>query len=190
LLLFMQALLCEFRNGLAPLGISALAYSQDTRRSHPKPSVVERSNSTATAEDTIKLDNQLCFALYAASRAMINTYRPILSELDLTYPQYLVMVALWEQDNVTISDLGQRLYLDFGTLTPLLRRLEDRSLITRKRDREDERHVKITLTQTGRKLQKSAAGVPKQLRCLINLSRQETTSLRQDLKSLLKALPI
>jgi DNA-binding MarR family transcriptional regulator len=139
--------------------------------------------------DHMKLENQLCFALYAASRAMTNAYRPILSELDLTYPQYLVMLALWEQDDVTIGSLGGRLHLDFGTLTPLLRRLEQRSLVTRKRDREDERLVKIALTRLGRNLRKSAVDVPKRLRSCIQLSRQQTASLRHDLKLLLEALP-
>jgi DNA-binding MarR family transcriptional regulator len=143
----------------------------------------------AASGDAIKLENQLCFSLYAASRAMTNAYRPILSGLELTYPQYLVMLALWEQDDVTISSLGDRLYLDFGTLTPLLRRLEDRGLVMRRRDREDERHVKITLTRQGKSLRKLAADVPKQLRCRIQLSRQQTSSLRQDLKLLLAALP-
>jgi DNA-binding MarR family transcriptional regulator len=138
-----------------------LAYVQETRQSHRKPSIAERVDNTATPGDTIRLESQLCFALYAASRAMTNAYRPILSGLDLTCPQYLVMLALWERDDVTISSLGNRLYLDFGTLTPLLRRLEDRALVVRKRDREDERHVKITLTGQGRSLRKSVAEVPK-----------------------------
>ena len=169
-----------------PLETSTLTYTQETRPSRRKP---EHTDNAAAAGDTIKLENQLCFALYAASRAMTNAYRPILSGLDLTYPQYLVMVALWEEDDVTVSSLGARLYLDFGTLTPLLRRLENRGLVVRKRDREDERHVKITLTRQGRALRKSAADVPRLLRCRIALSRQQTRSLRQDLKLLLEALP-
>jgi MarR family transcriptional regulator, organic hydroperoxide resistance regulator len=164
-----------------------LAYLQEARQSHRKPSI-ERGDTTGAAGDAIRLENQLCFALYAASRAMTNAYRPILSGLDLTYPQYLVMLALWEQDNVTISSLGDRLYLDFGTLTPLLRRLEDRNLVVRKRDRIDERHVKIILTRQGRSLRKSAADVPKLLRCRIQLTRQQTASLRHDLRLLLEAL--
>jgi len=169
--------------------ISPLAFVQEPRQIQRKSPVAERSDNTGAASDPLKLESQLCFALYAASRAMTNAYRPILSELDLTYPQYLVMLALWERDDVTISSLGDRLYLDFGTLTPLLRRLEGRALIVRKRDPADERNVKISLTRQGRSLRKAAADVPKQLRCLIQLSRQQTASLRQDLKLLLQALP-
>jgi DNA-binding MarR family transcriptional regulator len=132
----------------------------------------------------VKLENQLCFAIYAASRAITNAYRPLLSGLELTYPQYIVMLALWEQDDVTIGSLGQRLFLDFGTLTPLLKRLEKRGLLSRIRDREDERQVKVILTAAGRRMQREAAGVPGQLRCQISLSRQDTAFLREAMKAL------
>lgn len=169
--------------------ISTLADVQEIPQMQRKPGTLDRSDNTGAASNPLKLESQLCFALYAASRAMTNAYRPILSGLDLTYPQYLVMLALWERDDVTISSLGDRLFLDFGTLTPLLRRLEGRSLIVRKRDPVDERNVKITLTRQGRSLRRAAMDVPKQLRCLIQLSRQQTASLRQDLKLLLQAMP-
>jgi DNA-binding MarR family transcriptional regulator len=113
------------------------------------------------------LDNQLCFALYSASLAMTKLYKPLLETLELTYPQYLVMLVLWEQDGMTVSNLGERLYLDSGTLTPLLKRMEQSGLITRLRAAHDERKVLVTLTAPGRKLQTRAAAVPD---CLVQAS--------------------
>jgi DNA-binding MarR family transcriptional regulator len=132
----------------------------------------------------LKLENQLCFAIYAASRAITNAYRPLLHDVQLTYPQYIVMLALWELDNVTISALGRRLFLDFGTLTPLLKRLEKRGLLSRVRNRDDERQVKVILTAAGRRMRRELAAVPGQLRCQISLSRQETAFLREAMKVL------
>ena len=99
----------------------------------------------------LQLDNQLCFALYSTSLAMTKLYKPLLAELGLTYPQYLAMLVLWESDGLMVSELGDRLYLDSGTLTPLLKRLEASGYISRLRDVNDERRVHITLTSTGRK---------------------------------------
>jgi len=114
----------------------------------------------APAENALLLDNQLCFALYSASLAMTKLYKPLLEELGLTYPQYLVMLVLWEADGVMVSEIGHRLSLDSGTLTPLLKRLEAAGLISRMRDVQDERRVHIHLTQAGRKLKTRAAKVP------------------------------
>ncbi|MES2688727.1 MAG: MarR family transcriptional regulator [Pseudomonadota bacterium] len=108
----------------------------------------------------LKLDNQLCFALYSTSLAMTKLYKPLLDELGLTYPQYLAMLVLWEQDGLMVSEIGERLYLDSGTLTPLLKRLEASGLISRIRAVEDERRVHITLTAAGRKLKAKAAKIP------------------------------
>jgi DNA-binding MarR family transcriptional regulator len=108
----------------------------------------------------LKLDNQLCFALYSTSLAMTKLYKPLLDELGLTYPQYLAMLVLWEQDGLMVSEIGERLYLDSGTLTPLLKRLEAAGLIARIRAVEDERRVHITLTAAGRKLKTRAAKIP------------------------------
>lgn len=113
-----------------------------------------------SSDQALKLDHQLCFALYSASLAMTKLYKPLLEELGLTYPQYLAMLVLWEQDGVTVSELGERLYLDSGTLTPLLKRLEAADLVTRLRDVQDERRVLIRLTATGRKLKARAARIP------------------------------
>lgn len=113
-----------------------------------------------SSDQALQLDHQLCFALYSASLAMTKLYKPLLEELGLTYPQYLAMLVLWETDGVTVSELGERLYLDSGTLTPLLKRLEVAELVTRLRDVEDERRVLIRLTAAGRKLKTRAARLP------------------------------
>lgn len=113
-----------------------------------------------SGDQILKLDHQLCFALYSASLAMTKLYKPLLEEMGLTYPQYLAMLVLWENDGVTVSELGERLYLDSGTLTPLLKRLEAADLVTRLRDVQDERRVLIRLTPAGRKLKTRAARLP------------------------------
>jgi len=113
-----------------------------------------------SSDQALQLDHQLCFALYSASLAMTKLYKPLLEELGLTYPQYLAMLVLWETDGVTVSELGERLHLDSGTLTPLLKRLEAAELVTRLRDVEDERRVLIRLTTAGRKLKTRAARLP------------------------------
>ena len=111
------------------------------------------------AGPALELDNQLCFALYSASLAMTKLYKPLLEPLGLTYPQYLVMLVLWEHATLSVSELGERLYLDSGTLTPLLKRMETAALLQRKRSARDERRVDITLTPAGRKLKTGAAKV-------------------------------
>ena len=114
----------------------------------------------ASSPPALLLNNQLCFALYSASLAMTKLYKPLLAQLGLTYPQYLVMLVLWEQDGVTVSQLGERLFLDSGTLTPLLKRLEASGLLARERDVQDERRVRITLTAPGRALRLEAERIP------------------------------
>ena len=110
--------------------------------------------------ELLRLDKQVCFALYSASLAMTKLYKPLLEAIGLTYPQYLVMLVLWEGDRLTVSELGERLYLDSGTLTPLLKRLETAGLLARLRDAQDERRVRITLTQAGRALRAEAQKIP------------------------------
>ena len=116
----------------------------------------------------LQLDNQLCFALYSTSLAMTKVYKPLLAELDLTYPQYLAMLVLWERDGLMVSEMGARLYLDSGTLTPLLKRLEALGYISRIRDVDDERRVYISLTSSGRKLKTRAAKIPG---CILSASQ-------------------
>ena len=113
-----------------------------------------------SAEQALRLDNQLCFALYSASLAMTKLYKPLLDELGLTYPQYLALLVLWEQDGLGVSELGERLFLDSGTLTPLLKRLEAAGLVSRLRDVQDERRVQVRLTAAGRSLKARAARIP------------------------------
>jgi DNA-binding MarR family transcriptional regulator len=130
------------------------------------------------------LDNQLCFALYSTSLAMTKLYKPLLDELGLTYPQYLAMLVLWERDGLMVSELGERLYLDSGTLTPLLKRLEGSGYISRLRDLEDERRVRITLTVLGRKLKSRAAKIPACILTATQCSLPEVTALTTQVQAL------
>ena len=133
-------------------------------------------NAQAISTDqALKLDHQLCFALYSASLAMTKLYKPLLDELGLTYPQYLALLVLWEQDGLTVSDLGERLHLDSGTLTPLLKRLEAAGHVSRLRDVQDERRVLIRLTAAGRQLKKRAARIPG---CILQATQCDVTEVR------------
>ncbi|WP_397410219.1 MarR family winged helix-turn-helix transcriptional regulator [Polaromonas sp.] len=134
------------------------------------------------------LDNQLCFALYSTSLAMTKLYKPLLDELGLTYPQYLAMLVLWEKDGLTVSELGERLFLDSGTLTPLLKRMEVSGLVSRLRDVEDERRVHITLTAAGRKLKSRAAGIPGCILSAAQCSIPELVALTQQVQALRQRL--
>ncbi|RZT29374.1 MarR family winged helix-turn-helix transcriptional regulator [Cupriavidus agavae] len=140
------------------------------------------------AEDWLELDRQLCFALYSASLAMTKLYKPILSELGLTYPQYLVMLVLWQHGGMAISELGSRLKLDSGTLTPLLKRLEAAGYVTRARDTADERRVLVGLTEAGRKLRAAAASIPEEVLCATQCSLEEIQSLTKRLQGLRSTL--
>lgn len=136
-------------------------------------------------DEALKLDNQLCFPLYAASRRIIRLYRPVLDPLGLTYTQYITLLALWESDGVTVKALGDRLFLDSGTLTPLLKKLESQGIITRVRDVSDERAVIITLTDAGRALKERAADVPMKVAGSVDLSREDAVELHRLLHLLL-----
>jgi len=140
----------------------------------------------------LALDNQFCFALYSASHAMTKTYKPLLERLGLTYPQYLVMLVLWEQDAMLVKQIGARLYLDSGTLTPLLKRLEANGLLSRNRDPHDERQVRIVLSAEGRELRATAAQIPRQVLCASGQELPILASMRGELvrvrDDLLKAL--
>lgn len=137
------------------------------------------------SNDSLLLDNQICFAIYACSREMTKLYRPLLQELGLTYTQYVTMLALWEQDEVTVSALGDRLYLDSGTLTPLLKKLESAGLVTRTRDKNDERSVLIALTEQGRKLREQAVDIPEKLACQLDATPEEGIALLEGMNTLL-----
>ncbi|ALR10723.1 MarR family transcriptional regulator [Mycobacteroides saopaulense] len=137
---------------------------------------------------TVGLDRQLCFALYSASRAMTAAYRPLLTELNLTYPQYLVLLVLWEEGRVTVGRLGERLRLDSGTLSPLLKRLEANGFISRERSASDERLVEVTLSPAGRRLERKAQCIPEQLGLSTGISEREAADLRDAVHKLTDAL--
>lgn len=139
-------------------------------------------------EDPLLLDNQLCFALYSASLQMTKRYKPLLDEIGLTYPQYITLLVLWEKDGVTVGELGERLFLDSGTLTPLLKRLEKAGLIRRTRNEADERQVLIRLTPAGRALKEKAACIPLEIAGAGGMALPEIQGLRKRLKKLRAAL--
>jgi len=132
----------------------------------------------------LQLDHQLCFALYSASLAMTKLYKPLLEPLGLTYPQYLAMLALWQDDDLTVSGLGERLQLDSGTLTPLLKRLEAAGFVTRLRDAADERRVRLQLTPAGRALKARARAVPEAVACASGCRLDELAALTARLRAL------
>jgi MarR family transcriptional regulator, organic hydroperoxide resistance regulator len=136
------------------------------------------------ADQPLKLDNQICFAIYSAAHAFNRVYKPLLDQLGLTYPQYLVMLALWERDGVPLKDIGERLFLDSGTLTPLLKRLEAAQLLKRSRSTEDERQVLIALTPRGQALKEKARSVPQSILAASACSVAELTAMKNELVAL------
>lgn len=144
-----------------------------------------QSNAT---DNALLLDNQLCFALYSASLAMTKLYKPLLEELGITYPQYLVMLVLWEGDGLTVGELGQRLFLDSGTLTPLLKRLEAAGLVSRIRAVDDERRVHLNLTTAGRKLKAKAAKIPGCVLAATQCSLPDVVQLTRQVRNLREQL--
>jgi len=137
-----------------------------------------------TAESQLRLDNQICFAIYSTAHAFNRVYKPLLDRLGLTYPQYLAMLVLWERDGVPVKDIGERLFLDSGTLTPLLKRLEAAHLIKRTRSTEDERQVLIALTPQGRALQEKAGSVPSSILAASACSVAELSAMKNDIVAL------
>ncbi len=138
--------------------------------------------------DNLDIEAQLCFALYSATLALGKTYAPILAGLGLTYPQYLAMLVLWHEDGLTVRALGEQLHLESGTLTPMLKRMERAGLIHRIRDTQDERLVRITLTQPGRDLRVRALHVPCAIADIMGLSLERLAAIRDDLLALRQAM--
>ena len=136
--------------------------------------------------EVLKLKNQLCFPLYACSRHMIRLYKPFLDELDLTYTQYITMMVLWERKSVTVKELGMELYLDSGTLTPLLKKLEARGLVTRCRSEADERNLIVTVTEKGMAIRNQALHIPEEMTKCINLEKEEIRVLYRTLYKMLE----
>ena len=136
--------------------------------------------------EQLKLENQLCFPLYAAAKEVVRKYKPYLDELDLTYTQYITMMVLWEKEQLNVKELGSVLYLDSGTLTPLLKKLEAKGYITRQRSQEDERNLIICITEKGDALKEKAAGIPKEVTDkYVNLTKDEIHSLYHALYKML-----
>lgn len=134
----------------------------------------------------LKLSNQLCFSFYALSRLVTSHYQPFLNAIDLTYPQYLVMLSLWEHEVLSVKALGKLLMLDSGTLTPLLKRLESKKLIKRVRSKEDERIVNIHLTEAGAQLKAAAADIPEKISCSMGFTAEEYNTLKPLINDILK----
>lgn len=139
-------------------------------------------------DKSLKLDNQLCFALYACSREITKLYKPELDKLGITYTQYIALLVLWEKDNLTVKEIGLKLHLDSGTLTPLFKKLEGMCLVKRTRDTVDERNVYITLTTAGSELKKLAIGIPKEIFCSTGLSLEGAITMKENVTSLLSNL--
>jgi len=135
--------------------------------------------------DALRLDYQLCFPLYAASREIIKRYKPYLDQIDLTYTQYIAMMLLWEKKTMTSKEMGERLYLDSGTLTPLLKKMEEKGLLTRSRSSEDERHLLLSITEKGERLKQDAANIPTEIAKCARLEPEEATVLYRILYKIL-----
>jgi DNA-binding MarR family transcriptional regulator len=146
--------------------------------------IIHMTTAPNRSDAALLLDNQLCFALYSASLAMTKLYKPLLDALGLTYPQYLTLLVLWERDGVTVSELGERLSLDSGTLTPLLKRLDAAGLVSRLRDTADERRVRVQLTDEGRSLKARARHIPGCVLQATHCALSESVALTQQLNSL------
>lgn len=139
-------------------------------------------------KDPLALKNQLCFPLYAAAKEIVRAYQPMLDDLDLTYTQYIVMMVLWEHKQMNVKTLGEYLYLDSGTLTPLLRKMEAKGFLTRERSKSDERTVIITITEDGQKLHEQAGDIPLKMGSIINMTDEEFATMYKLLYKLLAEL--
>ncbi len=131
----------------------------------------------ATIEDSLKIENQLCFPLYACAKEVVRKYTPYLEQIDLTYTQYITMLVLWEYEEMNVKELGERLYLDSGTLTPLLKKLEAKGLVSRNRSAQDERNVIVALTKQGMALREEALGIPEAIGSCMRLEPEEAAAL-------------
>ncbi|MGX8715552.1 MAG: MarR family winged helix-turn-helix transcriptional regulator [Lachnospiraceae bacterium] len=138
--------------------------------------------------DCLKLDNQLCFPLYACAKEIVRRYKPYLDELDLTYTQYICMMVIWEKGSLSVKELGERLYLDSGTLTPVLKKLEHKGYLTRKRSQLDERSLIVTVTDKGIDLREEALAVPEKMGGCVNISPEDSQQLYKILYKLLGSL--
>ncbi|MCD7982037.1 MAG: MarR family transcriptional regulator [Clostridiales bacterium] len=136
--------------------------------------------------DVLKIENQLCFPLYASAKEVVKKYKPYLDEIDLTYTQYITMMVLWEYGQMNVKALGERLYLDSGTLTPLLKKLENKGMVIRKRSDKDERNMTVSLTEAGMQLREKAVSIPEAIGSCINLTHEEMLTLYSILYKILE----
>lgn len=136
-------------------------------------------------DELLSLDNQLCFTIYACSRSLTHLYRPLLKQLGVTYPQYLVLMVLWENNKQSVTELGERLFLDSGTLTPLLKRMENSGFVQRIRSQKDERKVVVQITKRGKALKKQAYEIPEKKFCQNGLTIEEFVRMKNDMEQLL-----
>ena len=136
--------------------------------------------------ECLKLENQLCFPLYACSKEIVRRYKPFLDEIDLTYTQYITMMVLWEDESLSVKQLGERLYLDSGTLTPVLKTLEKKGLLKRERSKDDERNLIVTLTEEGEQLKEKAVTIPERLAGCLDLDRESAAQLYRILRKLME----
>ena len=135
--------------------------------------------------DPLLLENQLCFPLYACSKEIVRRYKPFLDELDLTYTQYITMMVMWEQEKLTVKELGERLFLDSGTLTPVLKKLESKGYVSRERAKEDERNLDVQITEAGRALKEKAADIPGKMAACFTLAVEDAMMLKRILETLM-----
>ena len=160
------------------------ALADDPRGVAHNESVSEQPSPPASVSTSLSLDDQLCFALYSASRAVTSAYRPLLDKLGLTYPQYLAMLVLWERGSAPVKDVGAALDLDYSTLSPLLKRLEAAGLVRRERRADDERSVLVTVTEQGRRLRREAEGVRVSIGRAFGMTEEEAERLRRRLREI------
>ena len=163
----------------------ANTYNSDITPICPAAGADQTGNVGFNPEDALRIDNQICFPLYAASREVIKAYRPILDEFDLTYTQYIAMMVMWEEKAISVKDMGAKLFLDSGTLTPVLKSLEKKGLITRSRSKEDERVLIAEITEKGEELKKDALQVPQRVAGCISLDPEEAKELYRILYKIL-----
>lgn len=153
-----------------------------------KKSEPQEKFSTPADFNPLSLDNQLCFSLYVCSKEIIRHYTPILEPLGITYTMYLVLMALWEKDNVSVKELGHRIFLDSGTLTPLLKKMEALELVSRTREKKDERSVAICLTEKGRDFRNQCVSIPSKMACSTALDLSQVKELLRNLHSIMEKL--
>ena len=154
-------------------------------RNYNAVALIGGNNMEEQKYDALKLENQICFPLYAAAREIVKQYKPMLDKVDLTYTQYIVMMVLWDKKSITTKELGHRLFLDSGTLTPLLKKMEANGLLTRKRSKHDERNLDVTITEKGERLKDQAIEIPAQMVKCSQLDSEEMLMLYKTLYKIL-----